>query len=345
MGYLHHYLSQIGTLLRDGSMIEVAINGDGRIWNERAGQAFMTETQVPGLDETFPRDLAKQIANDQSLRLSETTPMISTSVAFEGVNLRCQAIVPPASAAGTVLALRVFRPRQSGSEPHRFDLLRDVTRSLEAERAQLLGGLHAGLQTGTAEDFDAFCREIVNQRLNILISGITSGGKTELSRRLLWMVPPEQRVVLIQDANELLPNLPNVVSLIADREEGSPRSTDRLLEATLRLRPDRIILGELRGIEAITFLEAINSGHEGSFTTIHAHSARKALDKLAFKVARAGLGMSYGEIQHYVRGAIDVIVQVGRSGDRRGIMEIWIPALDCHEPNGHGATPHEIAQT
>ncbi len=89
MGYLHHYLNQLGTLLRDGSMIEVAINGDGRIWIERAGQAFMTETQAPGLDETFPRELAKQIANDQSLRLSETTLMISNSVAFEGVNLRC----------------------------------------------------------------------------------------------------------------------------------------------------------------------------------------------------------------------------------------------------------------
>ena len=142
------------------------------------------------------------------------------------------------------------------------------------------------------------------------------------------MVDHDQRLALIQDANELLPDLPNVVNLIADRKETSPRSADRLLEATLRLRPDRIILGELRGIEAITFLEAINTGHEGSFTTIHAQSARKALDRLAFMVAKGGLGMSYGEIQRYVRGAIDVVIQVGRSGDRRGVMEIWMPALD-----------------
>ncbi|MFD2845610.1 CpaF/VirB11 family protein [Paracoccus cavernae] len=240
--------------------------------------------------------------------------------------------MPPASAQGTVIALRLFRPRPSGAEPHRFGLLRDVKRSMEEERAATLGRLKAELSLGSEEAFDAFCREVVSKRLNVLISGITSGGKTELSRRLLWMVEPDQRLVLIQDANELLPDLPNVVSLIADRKESSVRSAERLLEATLRLRPDRIILGELRGIEAITFLEAINTGHEGSFTTIHAQSARKALDRLAFMVAKGGLGMSYGEIQRYVRGAIDVVIQVGRAGDRRGVMEIWMPALDGFDP-------------
>ena len=326
--YLHHYLNQIGGLIRDPAMIEIALNGDGRIWTERAGHAVMQEAQVPELDRHFVRDLAKQIANDQSLSLNETAPIFSASVEFDGVNLRCQVIVPPASATGTVISLRLFRPRATGAEPHRFGLLRDVTLSIEAERARILGDLKAGLSLGSEDEFDTFFREVVGQRLNVLISGITSGGKTELSRRLLWMVAPDQRLALIQDANELLPDLPNVVNLIADRKEASPRSADRLLEATLRLRPDRIILGELRGIEAITFLEAINTGHEGSFTTIHAQSARKALDRLAFMVAKGGLGMSYAEIQRYVRGAIDVVIQVGRAGDRRGVMEIWMPALD-----------------
>ena len=331
-GYLHAYLDKIGPLIRDPAMIEIALNGDGRIWAEWAGEAVMREMQVPGLDADFARDLAQQIANDQSLSLNDTAPMISASVAFEGVNLRCQALVPPASVHGTVISLRLFRPRSSGAEPHRFGLLRDVTLSIEEERAMTLGRLRAGLSLGSEEAFDAFCRAVVNQRLNVLISGMTSGGKTELSRRLLWMVEPDQRIVLIQDANELLPDLANVVTLIADRKETSVRSAERLLEATLRLRPDRIIVGELRGIEAITFLEAINTGHEGSFTTIHAQSARKALDRLAFMVAKGGLGMSYGEIQRYVRGAIDVVIQVGRSGDRRGVMEIWMPALDGFEP-------------
>lgn len=336
-GYLHHYLNQIGALIRDPAMIEIALNGDGRIWTERAGQAVMQEASLPGLEAHFARDLAKQIANDQSLSLNEIAPMVSASVEFEGVNLRCQVIVPPASATGTVISLRLFRPRAAGAAPHRFGLLRDVKLSMEEERASILGRLKAGLTIGSEDDFDDFCREVVGQRLNVLISGITSGGKTELSRRLLWMVAPEQRLALIQDANELLPDLPNVVNLIADRKESSPRSADRLLEATLRLRPDRIILGELRGIEAITFLEAINTGHEGSFTTIHAQSARKALDRLAFMVAKGGLGMSYAEIQRYVRGAIDVVIQVGRAGDRRGVMEIWMPALDGFVPESEAA--------
>ena len=97
---------------------------------------------------------------------------------------------------------------------------------------------------------------------------------------------------------------------------------------TLRLRPDRIILGELRGVEAMTFLEAINTGHEGSFTTLHATTARKAVNRLAFLVMRAGMPLTLTEIRNYVRESIDVIVQTGRVGDARGILETYFPALD-----------------
>ena len=97
---------------------------------------------------------------------------------------------------------------------------------------------------------------------------------------------------------------------------------------TLRLRPDRIILGELRGVEAVTFLEAINTGHEGSFTTLHATSARKAVNRLAFLVMRAGMPLTLMEIRAYVLGSIDVIVQTGRTGAERGILETWFPGLE-----------------
>ncbi|MDN3714310.1 ATPase, T2SS/T4P/T4SS family [Paracoccus cavernae] len=251
-GYLHAYLDKIGPLIRDPAMIEVALNGDGRIWAEWAGEAVMREIQVPGLDADFARDLAKQIANDQSLSLNETAPMISASVSFEG-QFALSGDRAAGFGAGHGDRAAPLPAPTFGAEPHRFGLLRDVKRSMEEERAATLGRLKAELSLGSEEAFDAFCREVVSKRLNVLISGITSGGKTELSRRLLWMVEPDQRLVLIQDANELLPDLPNVVSLIADRKESSVRSAERLLEATLRLRPDRIILGELRGIEAITF--------------------------------------------------------------------------------------------
>jgi type IV secretion system protein VirB11 len=100
------------------------------------------------------------------------------------------------------------------------------------------------------------------------------------------------------------------------------------LQATLRLRPDRIILGELRGAEAATFLDAINTGHSGSFTTLHAHSARKAMDRLALLVMAQGIRLSFGEVIRYLQTSIDVILQMGRIGDQRGIMEMYFPGLD-----------------
>src|SRR5690606_13749390 len=138
--------------------------------------------------------------------------------------------------------------------------------SMEEERRALLEKV---IGAGQGEDVDPLLKAIVENRLNVIVSGGTSTGKTELGRRLLSMVDPAERIVTIEDSAELLPALPNVVSLIASREAGSKRSAGALLQASLRLRPDRIILGELRGSEAATFLDAINTGHSGSFTTIH----------------------------------------------------------------------------
>ena len=177
-------------------------------------------------------------------------------------------------------------------------------------------------------DVEAFLGRLVSERLNVIVSGGTSTGKTELGRKLLEMVAPDERIVTIEDSLELLPGQPNTVSLIAQRDEASPRSADKLLQATLRLRPDRIILGELRGAEAATFLDAINTGHSGSFTTLHAHSARKAMDRLALLVMGQGTRLSFAEVIRYLETSIDVILQMGRDGDRLGIMEMYFPGLD-----------------
>ncbi|WP_444451265.1 ATPase, T2SS/T4P/T4SS family (plasmid) [Rhodobacter capsulatus] len=171
-------------------------------------------------------------------------------------------------------------------------------------------------------------QRLVTERLNIIVSGGTSTGKTELGRRLLSLVPENERIVTIEDSLELLPAQPNAVSLIAQRDDGSARSADKLLQATLRLRPDRIILGELRGSEAATFLDAINTGHSGSFTTLHAHSARKAMDRLALLVMAQGTRLGFAEVIRYLQSSIDVILQMGRDGERRGIMEMYFPGLD-----------------
>lgn len=325
LGHLESKLAVLRPLIEADSTIEVAINGDGRVWVERAGDSAMSLADVT-LSPVEVKDLAGLIANKQRLTLTDALPAISTTIDYAGATLRCQAIIPPASAGGTTITFRVFRRRLAGDAPKHFRFLRDQTVSLEAERLELLREVRNMAMHGA--DPDEFLRACIQARLNIVISGGTSSGKTELARRLLWMVEEWHRLVLIEDSAELLPAQANVVSLIAERAEASTRSADKLLEMTLRLRPDRIILGELRGVEAVTFLEAINTGHEGSFTTLHATTARKAVNRLAFLVMRAGMPLTLTEIRDYVRESIDVIVQTGRIGEERGILETYFPTLD-----------------
>lgn len=325
LGHLESKLAVLRPLIEAEGTIEVAINGDGRVWVERAGDSEMSLADVK-LSPVEVKDLAGLIANKQHLTLTDSSPAISTTVDFSGATLRCQAIIPPASAGGTTISFRVFRRRSAGQEPRHFRFLRDQTVSLEAERLDKLRAIQRMATEG--DDPDDFLRACVEARMNVVISGGTSSGKTELARRLLWMVEEWHRLALIEDSTELLPGQNNVVSLIAERVETSARSADKLLEMTLRLRPDRIILGELRGVEAVTFLEAINTGHEGSFTSVHATTARKAVNRLAFLVMRAGMPLTLTEIRDYVLNSIDVIVQTGRIGNERGILETYFPALD-----------------
>jgi len=197
--------------------------------------------------------------------------------------------------------------------------------TLEEERRARVAEIRAGKDM---RDVDRFLARLVAERLNVIVSGGTSTGKTELGRRLLDLVAPEERIVTIEDSLELLPGQPNALCLVAQRDDASPRSATRLLETALRLRPDRIILGELRGSEAATFLDAINTGHSGSFTTLHAHSARKAMDRLALLVLAQGTRLGFADVIRHLETSIDVILQMGRDGDRRGIMEIHFPGLE-----------------
>jgi type IV secretion system protein VirB11 len=166
-----------------------------------------------------------------------------------------------------------------------------------------------------------FC---VENRFNMLISGGTDTGKTVALRKVLSLIPDEDRIITIEDVRELFPGQPNCVSLIADLS-GDVRSTDQLLKASLRMRPDRLIVGEIRGKEAMTFLEAINTGHGGSITTIHTETPELSLDRLAIAASHSGIPMSYDNLRNYIGRTIDVIIQTGRHGAMRGISEIYRP--------------------
>ena len=164
----------------------------------------------------------------------------------------------------------------------------------------------------------------MQSRKNIIVAGGTSTGKTTFLNALLKEIPLEERLILIEDTPEVVIDHANAVSLLAVRgETGEAKvSADDLVQASLRMRPDRIILGELRGREAASFLRAVNTGHPGSITTVHADSPRGAVDQLSLLVMQAGLNMGRAEIADYVRGIVDVFVQLSRRDGRRAVSQI-----------------------
>lgn len=324
-GYLSQYLTVFDPLFEDQTVIEVVVNGDGHCFVERQGIARMVRADEQDIDPMAAADIAGMAANDSNTKLTATAPLLSTAIEHAGLMLRVQAVIAPASANGTVLSFRVFRPGHTG-EPKTFGFLRsDVMQSQDEERVQKLRGLQSIAGSGSVDDF---LTEVLQLELNVVISGGTSTGKTELGRRMLWLIKDHERLITIEDSSELRPRQSNVVSLIAERSEDSPRSAEKLLQATLRLRPDRIIVGELRGPEAATFIEAINTGHGGSFTTLHSQTARKSMDRLALMVMGTGTQLRYAEVMRYLRSTIDVVIQAGRIGNERGIVEVYMPPLD-----------------
>jgi type IV secretion system protein VirB11 len=176
-----------------------------------------------------------------------------------------------------------------------------------------------------------FLRKAVRSRVSIVVSGGTSTGKTTFLNALLKDVPEEDRIVTIEDTRELKPVTPNTVALLASRGgQGRAKVTPQeLLEASLRMRPDRVMLGELRGTEAFSFLQAINTGHPGSLTTVHANSARSVYERLALMVMQSGIALEKRDIIDYLKDVIPVVVQLARLPDgRRVVSEIVFTKAD-----------------
>lgn len=246
-------------------------------------------------------------------------PLVSGKVEYAGRPLRVQVAVPPAIDKGASITIRLFA---SGNiEDYAPTYLFGKAVSLDTLRAEKMKNIAELAEN----DLEGALRTLVESRLNILISGGTSTGKTTFARRLLTHVDDGERLITIEDAFELFPAQPNTVALLAERASGSQRTANALLQASLRMRPDRIIVGELRGAEALTYLEAINTGHGGSVSTIHAETAELAIDRLAIMVLQAGTPLTFAEVREYIRKSIDVIVQLGRVDGKRGITEFYLP--------------------
>ncbi|WP_298966687.1 P-type DNA transfer ATPase VirB11 [uncultured Roseibium sp.] len=319
--YVEQYLAPIKDYLVDDQINEIVINPNRTIFIERAKAHAMEQ-----IDVCFPEhavnQLGAQLAGETKNALGRHHPIVSGRVFVWGEPLRVQVVVEPAVEEGVSLSIRKYVTQILTTREVAFVSGKQL--KVQDERTRK----HRALQDlAEAGDLPALLKTVIEERYNILISGGTSSGKTTLARALLAICDEDERILTIEDAQELRPLHKNYVALVADRRPNSEQLPSKLLESALRMRPDRIILGEIRGVEAYDFLETINTGHPGSISTIHADSPELAFERLALMVMRSGVQLSHAEVIRYAQRTIDLVIQVGRRNGQRGILEVYLPAL------------------
>lgn len=309
--YLGSYLEPFTPYLTRGDVTDIYVNRPGELWIETLG-GVPERIEAPALTRVALTRLAKQIAALSAQGINRQRPLLSASLP-DGA--RVQIVLPPATRGEVAFAIRRHVMAEMSLDDYtnpavQFDDVTSPSGSAEIEPGQ--------------DDLANRLRAAVRTRRNILISGGTSVGKTTFLNALLREIPPDERLILIEDTPELRMTHANAVGLLAARgEQGEAEVTaEDLLIASLRMRPDRIILGEMRGREALTFLRAINTGHPGSISTIHADSPERAIDQLVLLVLQAGTRMEWEDVACYVRRSVDMIVQLKRSHGVRSIEQI-----------------------
>jgi type IV secretion system protein VirB11 len=314
-------LRALRPLLAEREVMELCINRPHEAFVEtRAG---WRREHLPFADFDWCTRLAKLIANSTQQRIDATSPLLSASLPS---GERVQVVMPPATTAGCV-AIAIRRPAEeiwSIEELAARGIFRTTKRAsqtLDETEQQLLGLL-------AASRFEDFMRLAVRSRKNIVVSGPTGSGKTTWTKALIREIPSEERLVTIEDAKELVMDRhPNHVRLFYSKDDqGVARVTPKqLLESCLRMKPDRILLAELRAEEAFDYLRNVNSGHPGSITSVHATSAELAFEQLVLLVKQnqGGRELARGDIKSLLYLLIDVVIQFGVERHERFIKEIW----------------------
>jgi pilus assembly protein CpaF len=281
-------LGPLEPLLADPTISDILVNSHRTIYIERRGK--LEATEIAFKDDEHLMRVIERIVSSVGRRIDESSPMVDARLADGS---RVNAIIPPLSIDGPVLSIRRF-----GTEPLRMTSLIE-NQALTKEIAEMM----------------EMC---VRARLNLLISGGTGAGKTTLLNALSAYIPEDERIVTIEDSAELQLQQPHVVRLetrppnIEGRGEVSQRD---LVKNALRMRPDRIVIGEVRGGEAIDMLQAMNTGHDGSLTTVHANTPRDALSRLETMIQMTGMRLSERAMRQQVASALDIVLQVARLSD------------------------------
>jgi pilus assembly protein CpaF len=289
-------LGPLEVLLADPAVEEVMVNGPGRVYVERRG--LLEPTDVAFESEEELRNAIERILAPLGRRVDELSPMVDARLADGS---RVNVVIPPLAIDGPALSIRRF----GASRPGPDELVAIGT--LSGEQRRLL-------------------EEAVGERRSVLVSGGTGSGKTTLLNALSSFISPRERVVTIEDAAELRLQQPHVVRLESRPAgvEGRGEVTIRdLLRNALRMRPDRIVIGEVRGVEALDLLTALNTGHDGALSTVHANSPADALGRLETLALMAGVGLPHEAVAEQVRCGIDLVVHLQRQADgARRVTEI-----------------------
>lgn len=316
-GFLAAYLAPLERHLACPAVTDVLVQAPGEVWVD-AGEGLVREADAAITAPLLAR-LAQQLAAASHQAVSRAHPLLGCTLPS---GERVQLVLPPATRGFPVLGIR----RQVVSDLRLAEMaaagaFTQARPGDGASRSPVVKRLAALHRAGAPAQFLA---EAVRARCNIVVAGGTGTGKTTLLNALLKEVPADERLIAIEDTPEVVLGRPNAVGLVAVRGgQGEARvGVEDLLQTSLRLRPDRIIVGELRGAEAFSFLRAVNSGHPGSITTVHADSCTGAMEQIALMVMLAGTALGRAEILDYVRGVVDVVVQLTREGGRRRVAEI-----------------------
>jgi pilus assembly protein CpaF len=289
-------LGPLETIMRDPAVTDIMINGPKTIYVEKKGR--LSKVDVVFNDEKHLIEIVRRIVSRVGRRIDETTPMCDARLADGS---RVNAIIPPLALDGTLLSIRRF-----GKTPL-------LAKDLIEKKA-------------ITQDMITFLSACIKARINVVISGGTGSGKTTLMNALSSFISDDERIATIEDAAELRLQQPHIVRMETrpPNVEGTGEVTCRdLVKNALRMRPDRIIIGECRGAETLDMLQAMNTGHDGSMTTVHANDTRDALSRLEMMVGMAGFDLPIWIIRRQIASAVQIVVQAARlTGGVRKIIKI-----------------------